>query len=121
MRPWLGLSGLSRAFFLSLLLCASAPGQDSTHTVTEATSPTLSFAGSLAQLASAGGWDTSLTLVNLGTTAGEARSTFTPTMGADCGCRSPWRAAVGVRHDRLGLRPDTRRQCHAGTRYNRPG
>jgi hypothetical protein len=33
----------------------------------------LSLAGSLAQIASAGGWDTALTLVNLGSTAAEAR------------------------------------------------
>jgi hypothetical protein len=33
----------------------------------------LSLAGSLAQVASAGGWDTSLTLVNLGATSAEAR------------------------------------------------
>ncbi|MGA2434989.1 MAG: BACON domain-containing carbohydrate-binding protein [Bryobacteraceae bacterium] len=36
----------------------------------------LSFAGSLAQIASAGGWDTSLTLVNLGTAPGEALLNF---------------------------------------------
>ncbi|MGO9095522.1 MAG: hypothetical protein ACLQGV_09895 [Bryobacteraceae bacterium] len=34
------------------------------------------FAGSMAQIASAGGWDTSLTLVNLGTAQGEARLNF---------------------------------------------
>jgi uncharacterized protein (TIGR03437 family) len=36
----------------------------------------LSFAGSMAQVASAGGWDTSLTVVNLGSTPGEARLNF---------------------------------------------
>jgi len=36
----------------------------------------LSLAGSMAQIASAGGWDTSLTLVNLGTSAGDAQLNF---------------------------------------------
>jgi beta-glucanase (GH16 family) len=44
-----------------LVLCASALGQNQT-----------SFAGSMPQIASAGGWDTSLTLVNLSTSQGEA-------------------------------------------------
>lgn len=76
--------------YLMLLLCASALGQD--HTIVDnplakperltqpasvaADSSTLSLAGSLAQIASADGWDTSLTLVNLGTATGEARLNF---------------------------------------------
>jgi hypothetical protein len=91
--------GLGRApellapLYVVLLLCASGLGQDHTiHTVVDnppeksvrltqtdsvaADSATLSLAGSLAQIASAGGWDTSLTLVNLGTAAGEARLSF---------------------------------------------
>jgi hypothetical protein len=36
----------------------------------------MSLAGSIAQIASAGGWDTSLTLVNLGLTDGEAQLSF---------------------------------------------
>jgi hypothetical protein len=36
----------------------------------------MSLAGSIAQFASAGGWDTSFTLVNLGATDGEAQLTF---------------------------------------------
>lgn len=43
----------------------------------ESTAPAaLRLAGSMAQIASAGGWDTSLTLVNLGTTPSEARLNF---------------------------------------------
>jgi sugar lactone lactonase YvrE len=48
-------------------------GQTFTIEQQSASATGLSFAGSLAQIASAGGWDTVLTLVNLGTTAGEAR------------------------------------------------
>jgi hypothetical protein len=76
-----------------LLLCGSALGQDHTiRTVVDnppeksvpltqtagiaADSAALSLAGSLAQIASAGGWDTSLTLVNLGTAMGEAQLSF---------------------------------------------
>ena len=87
--------------YVVLLLCASGLGQDHTiHTVVDnppeqsvrlthtdsvaADSATLSLAGSLAQIASAGGWDTSLTLVNLGTAAGEARLSFYANNG------SPW-------------------------------
>jgi len=79
--------------YVMLLVCAPGLGQDHTiHTVVdnppaksvrltqtdsvEANSATLSVAGSLAHIASAGGWDTSLTLVNLGTAAGEARLNF---------------------------------------------
>jgi hypothetical protein len=40
------------------------------------TSAGLSFAGSMAQLASGGGWDTTITLVNIGLTDGEALLTF---------------------------------------------
>jgi hypothetical protein len=78
------------ALFLTLLLCASARGQDHTRQTGSAAGPAsqpqkpdvaaasaaLGLAGSLAQIASAGGWDTSLTLVNLGATAGEARLHF---------------------------------------------
>jgi hypothetical protein len=49
-----------------LLLCVTAPGQEAT----------LTLAGSLAQIASAGGWDTSITLVNLGTATGQASLSF---------------------------------------------
>ena len=56
-----GLRGLVAPLCVMLLLCASAPGQDQT----------LTLAGSLAQIASAGGWDTSFTLVNLGMAAGK--------------------------------------------------
>ncbi len=42
----------------------------------EGGSSALSFAGSMAHIASAGGWDTSLTLVNLGAAQGEARLNF---------------------------------------------
>jgi hypothetical protein len=45
----------------------------------------LSFAGSMPQVASAGGWDTSLTVVNLGSTPGEARLNFFGDSGG-----SPW-------------------------------
>lgn len=79
--------------YLTLLLCASGLGQDHTiHAVVDnplansvrptqtagvaADSATLSLAGSLAQIASGGGWDTSLTLVNLGTAAGQASLSF---------------------------------------------
>ena len=73
--------------YLMLLLCASALGQDQSVRLTQtagaaAASATLSLAGSLAQIASAGGWDTSLTLVNLGTAAGEARLNFYANDGA---------------------------------------
>jgi hypothetical protein len=92
-----GLGGVAQdllaPLFVMLLLCASGLGQDHTiHTVVDnppaksdrltqtegvaADSANLSLAGSLAQIASAGGWDTSLTLVNLGTTAGEASLSF---------------------------------------------
>jgi sugar lactone lactonase YvrE len=49
-----------------------------TFTIEQESSSTtgLSLAGSMAQIASAGGWDTSLTLVNLGTAAGQARLNF---------------------------------------------
>src|SRR5262249_23954365 len=80
-------------FYLMLLVSVAALGQDRaippfldnplakpvllTQTANAATdSATLSLAGSLAQIASAGGWDTSLTLVNLGTAAGQARLNF---------------------------------------------
>jgi hypothetical protein len=76
-----------------LLLCAPGLGQDHTvRTVVDippaksvrltqtdsaaADSATLSLAGSLAQIASADGWDTSLTLVNLDSAAGEASLSF---------------------------------------------
>jgi len=92
-----GLGGLAQQLlsllYVMLLLCASGLGQDHTiHTVVAtplaksvgltqmdgvaADSAALSLAGSLAQIASAGGWDTSLTLVNLGTATGEARLSF---------------------------------------------
>ena len=45
-------------------------------TVQQAGATQLSFAGSMAQIASAGGWDTQLTLVNLGAAQGEARVNF---------------------------------------------
>ena len=61
-----GLRGLVAPLCVMLLLCASAPGQGQT----------LTLAGSLAQIASAGGWDISFTLVNFGTAAGEARLDF---------------------------------------------
>ena len=75
------------------LLCVSAPGQTSdlhslagklraatmrrtqVASVAAASTPLIP-AGSMAQIASAGGWDTSLTLVNFGTTAGEALLNF---------------------------------------------
>src|SRR5712672_1345565 len=75
------------------LLSASALGQNNPvakpvrvnqATGAAADSATLNLAGSLAHLASAGGWDTSLTLVNLGTAAGEARLNFYTDAG------SPW-------------------------------
>ena len=52
--------------------------QGQTFTIQQegASSTGLSLAGSMAQVASAGGWNTSLTLVNLGSTAGEARLNF---------------------------------------------
>jgi sugar lactone lactonase YvrE len=54
--------------------------------VQEGTAATsLNLAGSLAQIASAGGWDTSLTLVNLGTVPGEARLNFFADDGS-----APW-------------------------------
>ena len=71
--------------YLMLLLCASAVGQDQPVRLTQtppARSATLALAGSLAHIASAGGWDTSLTLVNLGTTAGEARLNFYTNAGS---------------------------------------
>ena len=76
--------GLFAPLFLTLLLCASGLGQDfpaRPARLMEAAGGTaagasLTLAGSLAQIASAGGWDTSLTLVNLGTAAGEARLNF---------------------------------------------
>jgi hypothetical protein len=45
----------------------------------------LTFAGSMAQVASAGGWDTSFTVVNLGSTQGEARLNFYGDSGG-----TPW-------------------------------
>jgi hypothetical protein len=45
----------------------------------------LSFAGSMAQVASAGGWDTSFTIVNLGAAQGEARLNFYSDNGG-----TPW-------------------------------
>lgn len=81
---------LSALLFLILLPCASMMAQDNAiHTLAD-TSPamsvlptraaadgaSLSLAGSMAQIASAGGWDTSLTLVNLGAAAGEANLSF---------------------------------------------
>src|SRR5258706_6638428 len=80
-----GLRGLAQALlapaYLMLLLCVAALGQDQSVRVTQtagaaASSATLALAGSLAHIASAGGWDTSLTLVNLGTATGEARLSF---------------------------------------------
>jgi len=60
-----------------------------TFTIQQASASTagLSLAGSLAQIASAGGWDTSLTLVNLGTAAGKARLSFYDEDG-----NAPWLA-----------------------------
>ncbi len=55
----------------------SAGAQRMTQTPSVATaSDSLALAGSMAQIASAGGWDTSLTVVNLGTTSGEALLNF---------------------------------------------
>jgi hypothetical protein len=92
-----GLRGLAPAMlaplYLMLFLCAFALGQEHaigtvagnplaksaglTHTdVATAGGATLTLAGSLAQIASGGGWDTSLTLVNLGTSAGQANLSF---------------------------------------------
>ena len=48
-------------------------GQTFTVEQESASTVGLNFAGSLAQIASAGGWDTSLTMVNLGDAPGEAR------------------------------------------------
>jgi hypothetical protein len=84
---------LLAALHVMLLLCAYGLGQDHTiHAVVDnplvksarltpknglaVDCATLSLAGSLTQIASAGGWDTSLTLVNLGTAAGQARLSF---------------------------------------------
>jgi len=50
-----------------------------------ASSVGLSFAGSMAQVASGGGWDTTLTLVNLGSTQAEARLNFSGDDGS-----APW-------------------------------
>ena len=47
-----------------------------------ALTPALAPAGSLAQVASAGGWDTTITLVNLGTTANSAHLAFTGNNGS---------------------------------------
>ncbi len=51
-------------------------GQTFTVEQESASTTGLSFAGSMAQIASAGGWDTSLTLVNLGSAQGEALLNF---------------------------------------------
>lgn len=51
----------------------SINGQTCTIVQQGASAAELPLAGSLAQIASAGGWDTTLTLVNLGSTAAEAR------------------------------------------------
>ena len=59
---------------LTLFCGASALAQD--RIAKSADTSTLTLAGALAHIASAGGWDTSLTLVNLGTAAGEARLNF---------------------------------------------
>jgi len=60
-------------------------GQVFTITQESATATNLSLAGSIAQIASAGGWDTSLTLVNLGSASGEARLNFSGNDGS-----APW-------------------------------
>jgi hypothetical protein len=78
--------------FPILLPCVSALAQDNAlHTLADASparsvlltqaagaaaGANLGFAGSMAQIASAGGWETSLTLVNLGPAAGEASLSF---------------------------------------------
>jgi hypothetical protein len=51
-------------------------------TVSSSAQSVLSLVGSMAQVASGGGWDTSLTLVNLDTAAGEARLNLSADNGA---------------------------------------
>ncbi len=63
-------SGVGRSGSLTVAGFSLTVGQAS------ATVTGLVFVGSMAQIASAGGWDTSLTLVNLGTAQGEARLNF---------------------------------------------
>jgi hypothetical protein len=60
-------------------------GQIFTVTQESASASGLTFAGSMAQVASAGGWDTSFTVVNLGSTQGEARLNFYGDSGG-----TPW-------------------------------
>ncbi|MGA2436661.1 MAG: hypothetical protein ABSG25_15405, partial [Bryobacteraceae bacterium] len=97
MRYLAGIRRLAQALLAPLslipLLCVSALGQtnnirtiaDDLHassvriTQTAGVTPdtaNLALAGSMAHIASAGGWDTSLTLVNLGASTGEARLNF---------------------------------------------
>jgi hypothetical protein len=101
MRRLAGLRRSAQALLAPLslipLLCVSALGQTyNIHTLADglragtarltqtagvtadstSDSTSLTLAGSMAQIASAGGWDTSLTLVNLGTTSGEALLNF---------------------------------------------
>ncbi|MDR3738109.1 MAG: hypothetical protein P4L40_03725 [Terracidiphilus sp.] len=56
-----------------------------TYTIQQGGDSAVSFAGSMPQIASAGGWDTSLTLVNLGTSEGDARLNFYANDGS-----APW-------------------------------
>ncbi len=95
--PRCGLQGMAKKvtapLCLMVLLCISGLGQDRTigtgvgDPAAKSVRPaqtdsiaadgaTLGLAGSLAHIASGGGWDTSLTLVNLGTSVGEARLSF---------------------------------------------
>ena len=57
------------------LVVQTASGSDEINIITTGTTG-LSFAGSMAQLASGGGWDTTLTLVNTGAATGEALLNF---------------------------------------------
>ena len=54
----------------------SVAGKTFTVEQASASTPGLGIAGSMAQIASGGGWDTSLTLVNLSSSTGEARLSF---------------------------------------------
>jgi len=72
------LQGLAQTFCLTLVVSGSVLAQDGVPTSKDhpAAAASLNLTGALAHIASAGGWDTSLTLVNLGTAAGQAQLNF---------------------------------------------
>ena len=75
----------------------------------------------MAHIASAGGWDTSLTLVNLGRGARRSAVEFLRPGRKRAATAVHLSAAALARHDpRSDLRPDSQRQRHAHSGYYRP-